>query len=201
MNMTKLDDLGFKYSMNGGSWQYEGVTATNVVGTSADMSYTLSITPGSTVNYYAWACVGVGDTIWSPLESYKVPLINTFVTVLGAGSMNGSSWANAFPGTHIQAAISLTTNSPFHGVPNSVNVHVSCNKATLYASSNWGTVFSNIQGITPEPKSISVKIRQSEIYVGYGLNVNTQGAYAGYDANNCNQVVYVTLIVLKTQCP
>jgi len=114
MNMTKLDDLGFKYSMNGGVANHQG------------------------------------------------HLVN---------------------------------------VRNSVNVHVACNKVPLYASSNWGTVFSNIQGIAPEPATVYVKIREGETYTGYGLNVNTQGTYTGYATNNCNQVVHVTLTIIKfIQC-
>jgi len=301
MNMTKLDDLGFKYNMNGGVANHQGhlvnvrnsaysafnsVTTpapnTNVIITNDNTpakfvnpnltlgndpnwanyswrlnltsvlasSSNLSLSPGVTTDIIgmpridaSWLGVyekntwlsGTGSTACecilengvftlktqhgqtscvmadyaanspAPWENW-ITNMETLIIMEGVQHIGNYAFAyctnltDIYSNPTLPPAISLTTDSPFHGVPNSVNVHVSCDKAPLYASSNWGTVFPNIQGIAPEPKSVSVKIRQGEIYVGYGLNVNTQGTYAGYDANNCNQMVNVNLVVLKMIC-
>ena len=131
--------------------------------------------------------------------------IGSSVTSIGNGAFANSTGLvtlNSKPA--LPPAISLTvfmTAGSFHEVSNTANVYVPCNSVGAYTSSDWGTVFSNIQGIAPEPATVYVKIREGETYTGYGLNVNTQGTYTGYATNNCNQVVHVTLTIIKfIQC-
>ncbi|GAB4025493.1 putative Ig domain-containing protein [Spirosoma koreense] len=104
------------FSASGGSGTYSFSVVSSNLPASLSLSSTgvLSGTPTQAGSYTLLVsaqdqngCAGVASTVYSLTVSNAAPPCGTvvYVTQAGAGSQNGSNWANAFAGTSLQTAI------------------------------------------------------------------------------------------------
>ena len=98
-------NVGFKYRIDAGAWQYAAAQKSG-----NDISYNLTgLTASNLVHYYAFGVNGT-DTTWGEMLAHQIPMEIAYITIDGAGSKNGSSWANAYPASQLQDAISTATS-------------------------------------------------------------------------------------------
>ena len=144
---------GFKYNINGGSWQFAAANT-------SPMSYTVQgLDNGYIVNYCAFGLNGT-DTLWGDELSYQLALPIAHVTLSGAGFKNGTSWANAFPVYKLQDALLVATDEvriaggEYTAYPFDANTNFKIAKANFTLSGAWDTETN-----TQKPASVTTILR------------------------------------------
>src|SRR5687767_10337609 len=100
--------------------------------------------------------------------------VTRYVTALGSGSMNGTSWSNAFPGSSLQTVIN--TSAPGDEIWIACGTYfptVSTDRAVSFSMRNGVSIYGGFQGIESTLQSRNLSCGPCSVFSG---NIGAAGS-------------------------
>lgn len=114
--------------------------------------------------------------------SFSSHAVTRYVTPAGAGSMNGSSWANAYPGNSLQNAITLSNSGDEVWVASGVYYTTTgTNRAISFSMKSGVAIYGSLTGT-------ETAISQRNLTAGLSTTLSAEIGIAGFSDNSYHTI-------------